>query len=197
MSSKRPSALGLAGLLWSSATALAQNAPPLGASVSFAVLAGSAVRNSGSSLVTGNLGVSPGTSISGSPTVRLGDVRNDLAAAAQSDAALAYNLLGAGGCTATQRAPTLPPGIYCLSTTLAGTLTLDAGGNAGAVWIFRGDSFATEAMSTIRLINGAHDSNVFWRVAGTATLGAKTAFAGTLLAQGDIALGGGTSVSGG
>src|ERR1043166_7943968 len=93
--------VGLAGLLWSSAAAMAQSAPPLGASASFTVLGGSAVRNNGSSLVTGNLGFSPGTSISGSPTVRLGDVRNDLAAGAQSDAAIAYTLLGAGSCTTT------------------------------------------------------------------------------------------------
>jgi hypothetical protein len=195
MSSKRSAALGLAGLLWSSVTALAQNVPPLGASASFAVLGGSAVRNTGSSLVTGNLGVSPGTTITGSPTVQLGDVRNDLAAGAQSDAAIAYGLLGAGTCGGTQGS-TLPPGVYCLSPTLAGTLTLDGGGNDGAVWIFRGDSLTTVATSAIRLINGAHASNVFWRITGTATLGPKTAFAGTLLAQGDVTLGSGTSVSG-
>ena len=48
-------------------TAMAQVAPPLGTTQSFAVLGGASVVNTGSTVTIGDVGVSPGTVISGFP----------------------------------------------------------------------------------------------------------------------------------
>src|SRR5947209_7893102 len=87
------SVVGFAALAGEPWNASAQTPPSLGSSDSFAVLAGSAVTNAGATVVTGNLGVSPGQTINGFPpgTVKLGDIRNDLAQRAQRDAAAAYD----------------------------------------------------------------------------------------------------------
>ena len=96
--------------------------PSLGAAASFAVLGGSSVTSIGSTIVTGNLGVSPGNTIGGSPIVKIGAIyRNDsVARQAQRDAASAYNDLIARTCTANLSTDlggmTLGPGVYCFSS---------------------------------------------------------------------------------
>lgn len=184
------------------ASALAQTAPVLKSAASFAVLGGSAVESSGKTTITGNLGVNAGASITGSPTVILGKTyRNDaIARQAQKDAAAAYADL-AKPCAVTLTedlgGKTLPPGVYCYrsSAQLTGNLTLD--GNAGAVWIFRipGD-LTTSAGSAVSVINGGSTGNVFWQIGGSATLGERTVFTGSVLALANITLGNGASVSG-
>lgn len=170
--------------------------PPLGFAASFAVLGGSAV-NAGTSTITGNLGVSPGNTISGSPTVKLGAVFRDdaLARQAQKDSAAAYKDLAARTCT-TDASTTLAPGVYCRSS-LAGTLTLDARGDPDAFWIFQSaTTFTTAADTSVRVINGGFEGNVFWEVGDSATLGARTAFAGNILARNNITMESGASLSG-
>lgn len=198
-------AILLLGLLAGAVPALAQPAPSLRSAASFAVLGGSAVGSSGTTTVAGNLGVHPGASISGSPTVTLGKTyRNDATARqAQKDAAAAYGDLAGRTCTSTLTedlgGKTLTPGVYCFSSSaqLTGNLTLNAVDSKDAVWIFRiADSLTTSAGSAVSVVNGGSHGNVFWQVGGSATLGERTVFAGSILALGSITLKSGASVSG-
>lgn len=198
--------VALAALLYGPSRALAQSAPSLGNAASFAVLGGNAVTNSGPTVVTGNLGVSPGNTVtgfgSGSGTVRVGDVFSNtaLAQAAQHDAFAAYNALADSACTATISgllSGSLSRGVYCLSSPaqLTGTLTLN--GDASAVWIFQiPGTLTTDPDSNVLVINGGKAGNVFWRVGTSATLGAGSFFQGNLLTPGSITLQGGAIVSG-
>ena len=186
MWSKGLAVAGLAGLLDASSYAMPPSAPPsLGAASSFAVL-GKAVDNRGGTTITGNLG---GT-IANPPTFIAGEVRNDLAPFARADATAAYDALSAGQCVPLPQGD-VPPGIYCVSS-LAGTITLAGKG----VWIFRATTLTTAPGTTVRVVNGGWEGDVFWQVAGSATLGASTTFAGNLLAHDHIALGSGATLSG-
>jgi len=200
-------ALGIGFLAAAGAPALLRGqtpAPPsLGAAARFAVLGGSSVTSTGSTVITGNLGVSPGNAISGSSTVKIGAIyRNDsVARQAQRDATAAYNDLAVRTCTASVSTDLggmiLRPGVYCLSAarlTFA-PLLLDGANDPNAVWIFRIASTLTTA-SSVRVINGGHESHIFWQAGNSVTLGADTAFLGNVLSLKDIALGNGTSVSG-
>ncbi len=179
---------------------VAQDAPPLRNAASFAVLGGSSVNNEGPTRVTGNLGVFPGSTITGFPPgqVILGARRQDLAPLAHADALAAYDDLAKGDCTGKNPVDRiLGPGVYCFdsSTQLTGTLTLDALGNPNAVWIFRVEGALTASAAAVRVINGGQDGNVFWRVR-SAVLGENTAFVGNLIALNGIVVRSGTSVSG-
>jgi hypothetical protein len=179
--------------------------PSLGSADSFAILGGSSVTSTGSTVVTGNLGVSPGNTISESITVKVGATyRNDsVARQAQRDATSAYNNLAARTCTATLPAAfgglTLGPGVYCVSSPaqLTGPLILDAANDPNAVWIFKiGGTLTTAADSSVRVINNGYEGNIFWQVGDSATLNAGTAFVGNVLAHNDITLHAGASISG-
>ncbi|HEX7676519.1 MAG TPA: ice-binding family protein, partial [Thermoanaerobaculia bacterium] len=182
------------------------SAPSVGAAASFAVLGGSRVTSSGSTIVTGNLGVSPGNTITGSPTVKVGATfRNDSTARqAQRDAAAAYNDLAGRMCSVDLTGQdlggkTLGTGVYCFSSSgqLTGTLTLSAAGNPAAVWIFRvASTFTTAAESRVLAINGGQAGKVFWQVGNSASLGADSTFLGSLFALTSITLNNGASVSG-
>ncbi|HEV8432104.1 MAG TPA: putative Ig domain-containing protein [Thermoanaerobaculia bacterium] len=199
MPSARFAALALAGLFSMPPPATAQTAPSLGSAASFAVLGGSAVTDSGSSIVTGNAGVSPGHTISGftAGSVQIGAIYVDdaLARQAQKDNIAAYADLAAGTCTPAS-GTTLGPGIYCFTSPLTGVLTLDAKDDPHAVWIFRTAALTTSPNAVVRVINGGCEGNVFWRVARSATLAAGTQFAGSILALSDITLENGASLSG-
>ncbi len=182
-------------------TARAQVAPSLGTAQSFAVLGGSAVTNTGPTVVTGDLGVSPGTAVTGFPpgTVAAGTIYSADAVAlqAQSDTTTAYGDLAGQACTTTFGVPTdlvgqtLVPGVYCFSSSgsLTGTLTLNAQGNPNAVWVFKtGSTFITGSNASVVLINGAQNCNVFWQVGSSATLGSGTTFVGNILALTSITL---------
>lgn len=179
--------------------AFAQVAPPLGQASGFAVLGGSAVTNTGASLITGDVGVSPGTAISGFPPGTLtGTLRSNDAVAqgGQSDLTTAYNALAGQACntglTGTDLGGlTLPPAVYCFSSAaqLTGTLTLDAQGNPNAVFVFQiGSTLTTASASNAVVINGGSDCNVFWQVGSSATLGTGTALVGNILALTSITL---------
>jgi hypothetical protein len=187
------------------AAAIAQSPPSLGSARSFAVLGGSRVTSSGATILAGNAGVSPGASVDGisaSNFVIGGVFTNDgLARSAQRDQTDAYEELDDLPCGTTLPSALagriLEPGVYCAGpATLSGRLTLDAGGDPNAVWIFKVDSLTTEPSSAVDIVNGGKDGNVFWRIAGAVALGANTYFIGNVLAQSDIGAGSGVSVAG-
>jgi hypothetical protein len=189
--------------------AFAQVAPSLGTAQSFGVLAGSTVTNTGSTIITGDLGVSPGTAITGFPpgtevggTVSAGDA---VALQAEADTTTAYNNLAAQACNTTYSTPTdiggltLTPGVYCFASSagLTGTVTLDGQGNPNAVFIFEiGSTLITASNSAVVLINGAEPCSVFWQVGSSATLGTGTAFLGNILASASITLDANATLSG-
>jgi Ice-binding-like len=190
-------------------TAFAQTAPTLGTAGSFAVLGGSAVTNTGPTVITGDLGVSPGTAITGFPPgIVVGGATHAadaVALQAQNDTTTAYNELASQPCDTTFSVPTdiggmtLVPGVYCFASSvqLTGTLTLNAGGNGNAVWIFKvGSTLITASNSKVSLINGAQQCNDFWQVGSSATLGTSTAFIGNILALTSISLDTNATVSG-
>jgi hypothetical protein len=199
---------GLASLLCGPPQASAQTAPSLGSAQSYAVLGGSTVTNTGPSLITGDLGVSPGSAVTGFPpgivvsgTIHAADAA---ALAAQASLTTAYNSLVSQACTLDLTGQnlgglTLTPGVYCFSTSaqLTGTLTLNAQGNANAVFIFRiGSTLTTASGSSVVQINGGNLCNTFWQVGSSATLGTTTSFTGNILAQTSITLTTGASIAG-
>lgn len=188
-----------AALLWGSAPALAQTAPSLGAADSFAVLASSTVTNTGSSVVSGDVGVSPGSSITGFPpgtVIGTTHTADALAIQAQNDVTTAFNALNSQACTLDLTGQnlgglTLTPGVYCFSTSaqLTGTLTLNAQGNANAVFIFRtGSTLTTASNASAVVINGGLNCNVFWQIGSSATLGTTTSLVGNILALASITM---------
>lgn len=176
-------------------------APSLGTAQSFAVLAGSTVTNTGPTVVTGDLGVAPGTAVTGFPPgiVAGGSIHaaDAVALQAQQDTTTAYNSLAGQACNTTYGVPTdlggqtLLPGVYCFASSagLTGALTLDAGGDPNAVFIFKiGSTLITASDASVTLINGATECNVFWQVGSSATLGTRTHFIGSILALTSITL---------
>jgi hypothetical protein len=171
----------------------------LGKAGAYAVLGGSTVTNTGSSVITGNLGVSPGLAVTGFPPgIVHGAIHRGDASAANAQDALttAYN-------TAAGRTPvltiatqlggqTLEAGAYDSSSgtfQITGTVTLDGEGDPNAVFIFNTEStLVTATDSLVRLIRGANPCRVYWRVGSSATLGTRTTFRGNILALTSITL---------
>jgi len=187
----------------------AASAPPLGSAQRFAVLGGSTVTNTGPTTITGDVGVSPGTAVTGFPPgiVAGGAIHaaDAVAIQGQNDVVTAYNALASQACTFNLTGQnlggmTLVPGTYCFPSTsaqLTGTLTLDAQGNSNSVFIFQvGSTLTTASNSTVREINGGNHCNAFWQIGSSATLGTGTTFVGNILALTSIALNTSTSVSG-
>lgn len=181
----------------------------LGTAFSFGALGGTSVASTGATAITGDLGVSPGATITGFPpgTVTGATHAGDAAAAvAQSDALLAFTALNAATPTANLSGTpldglTLPQGVYKFDTTAAlgaAILTLDGQNDPNAIFVIQvGTDLTIAGGATVALINGAVPQNVFWVVGGNVTIGAGSTFVGELLAHGNIALGAATSVSGG
>lgn len=185
----------------------AQAKVDLGTADSYAVLGASAVTNTGSSVINGNLGVSPGTAVSGFlPGIVNGSIHAADAAAlqAQNDLTTAYNdAAGRLPCSDLSGqdlgGKTLTPGVYCYSSSaqLTGKLTLDAQGDSSAVFVFKiSSSLTTASSSSVMLINSAQSCNVFWQVGSSATLGTTTDFRGNILALASITLNTGATVNG-
>jgi hypothetical protein len=126
------------------------------------------------------------------------------AAGAQSAMTTAYNDLVSQGCTQDLSGQdlggkTLTPGVYCFtgSAQLTGTLTLNAQGNANAVFIFKiGSTLTTASGANVVLINSGQACNVFFQVTSSATLGTSSHLEGTIIALQSITLTTGASVSG-
>jgi hypothetical protein len=190
--------LSTGSLCWAQATA-----PSLGSAAKFAVLGSSTVTNGGPTVITGNLGVAPGTSITGFPpgTVNGAIDAGDLVAlVAQANATKAYAALKAETCMTPLTGQdlggmTLSPGVYCFTSSaqLTGQLTL----NGNGVYVFQiGSTLTTAASSSVVLTNGALCGNVFWQVGSSATLGATNAFVGSILALASDTVGASTSIAG-
>ena len=195
--------VGFAALLCSFSFAGAQT---LGTAASFAVLANTAVTNVNNpgTIVNGDLGVSPGTTITGFPpgvvngTIYPGGL---IAAQAQADVTIAYGFLAAQKCTTALTGQDLaglilPPGVYCFATSSqfsAGTLTLSGAGT----YIFQiGSTITADNGSVVSLINGATACDVWWRVGSSATFGPVATLSGNFLAFSDITLNTATSLFG-
>jgi hypothetical protein len=182
--------------------------PLLGVAASFAVLGGSTVTNVGPTSIIGDLGVSPGTSITGIPRgmpvgVDHGD--DSVSDQAQFAATMAYNALMIAPCDFTQPTAelgglTLEPGVYCFGAAavqLTGALVLDADGDAEARFVFRVDAaLTTAAFASVTLVGGADACNVYWLVGSSATVGEGSLFAGNILARSAITLTSGATVTG-
>jgi hypothetical protein len=194
----------VAPALLAGAAVAAQAPVGLATADSFAVLAGQTVTNTGPSVITGDIGVSPGTAVVGlvavTGTIHAGDAAADRA---QSDLTTAYD--DAAGRTppvlvaADLGGLTLAPGVYrsASSLGLTGALTLDAQGDPNAVFVFQaGSTLTTASMSRVNLINGAQACNVFWQIGSSATLGTASGFAGNILALTSISLNDGVTVQG-
>jgi hypothetical protein len=199
--------------VWSFTTATstsscAQTAISLGTAANFEVLAGSGVTNTGKTNVTGNLGVSPGTAVTGfGPGTVSGTISTGVtstAGTAQNDLTTAYNnAQGLTLCPITVSGDlgglTLAPGLYKSTSSLAitGTLTLDAQGDANAVFIFQiASTLTTASGANIVLANGAQSKNIFWAVGSSATLGTNSVVKGTIMAYASITLTTGAELDG-
>jgi Ice-binding-like len=209
-SKKIKNTLTLSCLLWAATfTSLAAEAPvALGRAGNFAVLAGSTVTSTGATIVNGNLGVSPGTAVTGFPpgavvgTIHAGD---SVAADAQTDLTIAYND-AAGRSTAPVSVSgnlgglTLTPGLFKSTSSLeisAGDLTLDGQGDPNAVFIFQiASTFITTSGRQVILAGGAQAANVFWQVGSSATIGTTSVVKGNILADQSITLQTGATLDG-
>jgi hypothetical protein len=196
---------GLTALLCAASPASAQ--PSLGAAQSFAVLGGSTVTAAGTgTIITGDVGVSPGTSITGFPAGAtvvppFSTHSNDAAAiAAQASATSLYTTLaGTGGAipvVAEMGGVTFGPGTYSFGSTAniaAGTTLILSG---AGTYIFQvGSALTANVNSNVVLLNGASACNVFWQITSAATLNGFT-FAGTVVAQAGVTLGVGAVLTG-
>lgn len=185
----------------------AASSPLLGTTSGFAVLAGSTITNTGSTTVTGDMGLSPGTAVTGFPPGVLSGVQqinNAVAVQAKSDLQTAYNNLASQSVSATVSTElggtTKTTGVYNSADGtfgITGTLTLDGQGDPNAVFIFKtATTLVTAGASAINLINGAQACNVYWQVGSSATLGSLSNFKGSILAQTAVTLTTGAQVSG-
>ncbi|MEO6122999.1 MAG: ice-binding family protein [Ilumatobacteraceae bacterium] len=202
------SALAVAGSLFvvSGSEVRAAQAPiGLGTAASYAIIAGSAITNTGPSVISGDVGLSPGTAVTGFPPGMVnGTIHATDAAAlqAQADVTTAYNDAAgrtpAAAVSADLGGQTLVAGVYAGATlSLTGTLTLDAQGDPTAVFVFQtASTLITASSSTVAFINGASACNVFWQVGSSATLGTNSVFVGTVLALTSITATTGASVAG-
>lgn len=207
--------IGLAiavGMLWPAGAAQAATTidgpVDLGTSAAFGILGASTVTNTGPSVINGDIGVSPGTAITGFAGAPDGIYTGALhqtdatAGGAQRDLTTAYN-------TAASLTPTtsgvaeldglsLSPGVYAggaLSLANNGVLTL--AGSASSVWVFQAAStLAIGSGSHIVVTGGATSCNVFWNVGSSATLGTTSQFVGTIMANQSVTANTGATIAG-
>jgi uncharacterized repeat protein (TIGR01451 family) len=200
------------------AIAVSGQAPSLGGAATFAVLAATTVTNTGLTIVSGNLGVSPGTAVTGfgPGVIQNGTIYSgsgSLAGPAEASALTAYNNLVdviAQPCVPANNlsgkilgvdvgAVTLVPGIYCFDTSaqLTTTLTLDDGGDPNAVFIFQiGTTITTASYANVVMSSGGRGKNVFWAIGSSATFGTYGSFRGNVIANTSITMTTGVNLTG-
>lgn len=175
---------------------------PLGECAQFAVMAGTSAAFNGelTTIFTGDIGVSPGTSVTGNFKQNDGSVEITSTKSNQcaSDRIVAYNAAAAQACPPSNYINelgglTLFPGVYCAvnapMTFSTGTLTLDGQNDPNAVWVFQSSSSLLTAPSTKFILeNGASEKNIFWQVSSSATLGYSSSFAGTIIAYASVSV---------
>jgi hypothetical protein len=188
--------LGLLSTMLFATSALGATATVgLGTAASFSVLGGSTVTNTGPTTMFGDLGLAPGSSVTGAPHV-LGATHVDDAVAigAKNSLTTAYNNAASrptsGSAGTDLSGQTFTAGVRTASSSLllsSGSVTLDAQGDPNAVFIFQiGSTLITGSNTSVSLINGAQACNVFWQVGSSATLGTGTRFVGTVMASATI-----------
>lgn len=216
---KNPAGVALANdYVWnfSTKTTLGPTAPPLNTVARFGIIAGVGISNNAgfSQIQNMDVGISPGvrSSITGFPPATIvngaiyasDDVAPPGVAAmliqAKQDLTNAYLFCEGAvspapvAVSGDQGGKTLAPGIYKTTSTLliqSGNLTLDAQGDANAVWIFQiatGFTTVGGAGGSVILTNGAQAGNVYWQVGSSATIGDNTAFKGNVLALTSITM---------
>jgi hypothetical protein len=177
------------------ATAFAATQPRLGTALNFTVLGGSTITNTGPSVLTGNLGLSPGSAVTGFPPGSVTGVKHitdAVALQAKHDLTTAYTDAATAPTTSNLTGKdlggmNLSPGVYTFSSSaqLTGSLTLSGNG----VFIFRiGSTLTTASNSVVLLRNGAQACAVYWQVGSSATLGSATQFQGNLMALTSITM---------
>jgi type VI secretion system secreted protein VgrG len=177
------------------AAASAATQPRLGTALNFAVLAGSTITNTGSSVITGDLGLHAGTAVTGFPPGTVTGVKHvadAVALQAKNDLTTAYDDAASSPSTSDLTGQDLggkdlTPGVYTYSSSaqLTGPLTL----NGNGVFVFRiGSTLTTASNSAVLLTNGAQACAVFWQVGSSATLGSATQFQGNLMALTSITM---------
>lgn len=182
---------------------------PLGAADNFAILAGSGITNTGASVINGDLGLSPGTSVGGFPPGILNGtlhINDSVANQSKMDIIAAYD--NAKNRTATDIVTlsgnigglTLTPGLYKSTSSLAlssGDVTFDALGNPNAVFVIQiASAFTATSGRKVILAGGAQASNIFWQVGSSATFGTTTAFKGNIIALQSISFNTGATLDG-
>jgi hypothetical protein len=185
-------------------TAFAATDPGLASAGNFAVLAGTTVTNTGPSWITGQVGVAPGTAVTGFPPGTSGPQHkgDSVATTAQTDLTAAYTNAAAQPCPGTNNftgvnlgGKNLVPGVYCQTTapTLTGTLTL----NGSGIYIFQiGSTLVTASGASVVLVGGAQPCQVFWQVGSSATIATSTTFIGNIMALTSIAMQTGATLNG-
>lgn len=166
----------------------------MGTTANFAILAGETITNTGSTTITGDVGLDPGTAFTGDAQVTLTGsstlhIKDEVALTAKNDLITAYDDAAGREAKIISRelgGQTLTPGVYTSTEKdflLNGILTLDAQGDPDAIFIFQTDTtLITGSGSSVVLTRNASACNVFWKVGSSATLGTDSIFAGSIFA---------------
>jgi hypothetical protein len=201
-------ALTITSLLMVSGVFAATGKVNLGTASNFSVLAGTTVTSIPPTTMNAELGLSPGSSVTGAPSASATHIDDSAAVKAKADLGSAYTQAAAE--PATQLTPnpgvidvsgkSFTPGVYKASSAIllaSGSVTLNAEGNPNAVFVFQmASTLKTASGTSVVLENGAQACNVYWQVGSSATLGTNSTFVGTIMALTSITSTTGVHVNG-
>ena len=169
----------------------------------FSVFAGNAVifRGQKSTILTGSIGLSPGTSLVGDYTLISNEVEYNSTKAVVCAIGFydAFSAASNASCSRNSTLLQLPamrllPGVYCSPddvTNFSGKAFIFDGCNrSNSQWIIQSSAtLIVSSLTTFDLINGATSNNVFWRVGSSITIGCYSNLVGNILAQNSISFG--------